>query len=555
MNYKFTLIALCCLLMLTTRVATAANATISLDNIEKWERLSTDSLYQLAKNYMDVQNMPDSALLCFTVITNRYYDRTPKGKDRLTYATALQQTGILYFYYFGDLYNAQTYFLQALDAAERLNLPEILPRVHLSQANLYLADYSIREKNPNFMRVIDMYKKAFVESIRTRQMTPLQPIFINLVQVAFGDQKMEQVWDIVEQYDKLQIEPDAYMGAYAKQLCKAMLLWRVGKTDSAVHLIETIPIGEDVPLRQRQQIKIIKNDILYHANLYLGNNEKALSHIWQEVQLAKQEQDATALTDAYRYLFEFYTHINDTKQAEQCELQWLRCKDEAINQTRVSELKNAEFLSDIAKFNDQMKSLSQQRQTQRRILIIVSLFLMLTLAMIAMLIFNYRRLKRSHRALYEKNLELMEAEELQRIKAEEQQRVKSEKIKYGTSRLDEETYSQLLEQVMDFLNTSDEIYQESFTIVRMAELLGVNQNYISQAINARGEQSFKSLLGEFRIKEACRRMQDKENYDNYTVEGIGQSVGFSSRPYFVQLFKKLTGLTPSAYQKMAKERT
>ena len=89
MNYKFTLIALCCLLMLTTRVATAANATISLDNIEKWERLSTDSLYQLAKNYMDVQNMPDSALLCFTVITNRYYDRTPKGKDRLTYATAL----------------------------------------------------------------------------------------------------------------------------------------------------------------------------------------------------------------------------------------------------------------------------------------------------------------------------------------------------------------------------------------------------------------------------------------------------------------------------------
>ncbi|MBO5541718.1 MAG: helix-turn-helix transcriptional regulator [Muribaculaceae bacterium] len=534
--------------------ASAVNATISIDDISKWEKLSTDSLYQLAKNYMDVQNMPDSALLCFTVITNRYYDRTPKGRDRQTYATALQQTGILYFYYYGDLYKAQTYFLQAQEAAERLNVPEVLLRIYVSQANLYLADYSIREKNPNFMPVIDMYKKAFVESIRTRQETPLQPIIINLVQVAFGDQKMEQAWDIVEQYDKMQIAPDAYMGAYAKQLCKAMLLWRVGRTDSAVHLIETIPIGEEIPLRQRQQIKIIKNDILYHANLYLGNNEKALSHIWQEVHLAEQEQDATALTDAYRYLFEFYTHINDTKQAEKCELQWLRCKDEAINRTRVSEMKDAEFLMDISKLNDQMKSLSQQRQTQQRILIIVSLFLLLTLAMIAMLVSNFRRLKRSHRALYEKNLELLEAEE-QRLKAEEQQRAKAEKVKYGTSRLDEETSSQLLEQVMDFLHTSDEIYQESFTIARMAELLGVNQNYISQAINARGEQSFKSLLGEFRIKEACRRMQDNEKYANYTVEGIGQSVGFSSRPYFVQLFKKLTGLTPSAYQKMAKERT
>jgi dihydrofolate synthase/folylpolyglutamate synthase len=38
-----------------------------------------------------------------------------------------------------------------------------------------------------------------------------------------------------------------------------------------------------------------------------------------------------------------------------------------------------------------------------------------------------------------------------------------------------------------------------------------------------------------------------------TIEAIAQSVGFKSRTSFVALFKKLTGLTPSAYQKMARQ--
>ena len=52
-----------------------------------------------------------------------------------------------------------------------------------------------------------------------------------------------------------------------------------------------------------------------------------------------------------------------------------------------------------------------------------------------------------------------------------------------------------------------------------------------------------------RIKEACRRLNDRANYDPFTIEAIGQSVGFSSRSAFSKAFKQITGLMPGAYRR------
>ena len=535
---------LCCIGAMT---AWAANANISINDINKWEKYPTDSLYRLAMNYINVRSMPDSALLCLTIITNRYYEKDPEGKEKEYYAMSLHDTGYLYLYYYGDLFKAHTYLLQSQEAAQKYETSNVLPFVYLNLANLNLADFSIKQRKPDFNKVIEMYKKAFAITLKTDNKDPLQPIFINMIQVAFGEQKMELVWNEVDQYEKLEISSDVYERDFAKHLCKAMIQWKKGETDSALLDISNIPIGNQLPTKQKKQLMTIKHDLLYHANLFLNHKEEALSHLRQMEKLAKQENNASGLADVYHYYYEFYNNQNDTQNANHYELMWLRSKDEAIGQTRLNELKDAEFLMDISKLNDQMKDLSKQRLMQRRILIIVSVFLLLTLIMFAIMISNHRKLKRSHRALYEKNMALLAVDE-QKVSL-------SEKPKYGTSQLDDETGEQLLEKIKDFMYKSDEIYQESFSIAKLAELIDAKQHYISQVINSKTGQNFSTMLSEFRIKEACRRIQDKERYGNYTIEGIGNSVGFKSRPYFVQLFKKYTGLTPSAYQKMARERT
>lgn len=116
---------------------------------------------------------------------------------------------------------------------------------------------------------------------------------------------------------------------------------------------------------------------------------------------------------------------------------------------------------------------------------------------------------------------------------------------------DEAAQTALLEKIDAVMRTSDEIYSEDFSILRLAELVGSNRNYVSQVINDRKQCNFNVMLNEYRIKEACRRLLDNANYGSYTIEGIARSVGFKSRSYFASVFRDITGLTPSAYQKMS----
>ena len=75
---------------------------------------------------------------------------------------------------------------------------------------------------------------------------------------------------------------------------------------------------------------------------------------------------------------------------------------------------------------------------------------------------------------------------------------------------------------------------------------------VSQVINEKAGCNFNNLINEYRIKEACRRMNDTEQYGKYTIEAISTSVGFKSRSTFLLQFKRVTGLTPSEYQRAQK---
>lgn len=46
---------------------------------------------------------------------------------------------------------------------------------------------------------------------------------------------------------------------------------------------------------------------------------------------------------------------------------------------------------------------------------------------------------------------------------------------------------------------------------------------------------------------------DKGKYDNNNMQSIVESVGYKSPSNFISAFKKVPGMTPFLYQKMAKE--
>ena len=119
--------------------------------------------------------------------------------------------------------------------------------------------------------------------------------------------------------------------------------------------------------------------------------------------------------------------------------------------------------------------------------------------------------------------------------------------------MDDAAKQSLLEKISVVMDDVGEISKNEFSVDRLSKLVGSNSHYVSQVINETYGKNFSSVLGEARVRQACKRLGDTAAYGNLTIEAIAGELGFKSRSNFVTVFKKVTGLTPSEYKKISKE--
>lgn len=110
----------------------------------------------------------------------------------------------------------------------------------------------------------------------------------------------------------------------------------------------------------------------------------------------------------------------------------------------------------------------------------------------------------------------------------------------------------LWEKISHILHTSDEVYNPNFSISRLAEMTGSNMKYVSMAINQNAGVSLPILLGNLRIKEACRRLLANEENANLSIDMIAFDVGIKSRSTFTTAFKRVTGMSAVEFIKQVK---
>ncbi|MEO6104748.1 MAG: helix-turn-helix domain-containing protein [Pseudoxanthomonas sp.] len=84
---------------------------------------------------------------------------------------------------------------------------------------------------------------------------------------------------------------------------------------------------------------------------------------------------------------------------------------------------------------------------------------------------------------------------------------------------------------------------------RLSERSGWSPNYISQALNQQLGQNFFEFVNGFRIAEAKQCLTDPG--DQRSVLDIGLACGFGSKSTFNTVFKRMTGLTPTAFRRRA----
>lgn len=116
--------------------------------------------------------------------------------------------------------------------------------------------------------------------------------------------------------------------------------------------------------------------------------------------------------------------------------------------------------------------------------------------------------------------------------------------------LNDEQRNRLLNSITKVLDDVEVISCSDFNLQMLADMVNSNTKYVSWIINKTYNKNFKTLLNEYRIREACRRLTDREHYGNMTIQAIYEELGYNSAASFIQAFKKVNGMTPSVYQKL-----
>ncbi len=93
-------IAVVAILLLGSLAVMAEDVTF-MSNRRHWEKLPSETLMKMGGNYLDYRMMPDSALLCYTIVINRYGEN-PNDEDLKYCIRAYHHIGDTYRIYYNN---------------------------------------------------------------------------------------------------------------------------------------------------------------------------------------------------------------------------------------------------------------------------------------------------------------------------------------------------------------------------------------------------------------------------------------------------------------------
>lgn len=123
----------------------------------------------------------------------------------------------------------------------------------------------------------------------------------------------------------------------------------------------------------------------------------------------------------------------------------------------------------------------------------------------------------------------------------------SDKYFRSSTTLDE--LGAMLASAIEYLDNNPQSYsQSSYKIDDLCKTINVPANDLSRAINQIQRINWNDFINQYRIAKA-QDMLMAGNHRDFSIEGIGQQVGFKSKSGFYAAFKKLNQQTPLQWLK------
>lgn len=114
------------------------------------------------------------------------------------------------------------------------------------------------------------------------------------------------------------------------------------------------------------------------------------------------------------------------------------------------------------------------------------------------------------------------------------------------NKIDEKVAKEIEKKINVLFETRKIYTNPELTLSILAKELNVRPQLLSQFINDNLNKSFTLFINEYRIDEAKRLLKESTQFK---IDAVGFESGFNSSSTFYSSFKKITGTTPSNYQK------
>ncbi len=562
------------LLSLLIAIMPAAVCRAASDGVaDEFKKLSiVDSKALIHRAYAYIEKCQyDSALIYYSAVANRYDDNADR-KEADNTVNALYNIAIIYMVGYYDYAKSYDYLLQSQELAERYQLEEHLPNIYNSIASILQAS-AISDGDVDKKEIAALLRKGFYGALHVKDYEGAAISLSNLLQIGYSSAHPAALDREIGVYRSTRM-PDNLQRKNTLTQCRAYRLFCKRKYTEALALLrQTLGPVADSPIAYRDNLSTYNRIVDIYTAMH---DMPAIIRTTEEaIAFARKYHADDYITEFYGTLFNAYTQMGDSAMAQHYEYLYLKNGERVFARGKLSSVKGVAFQHELTKANEQVKSLTQHRRLQN-ILLVSALSVLCVIGILLFRLYRaYAKIRQTNRYLYDKNLELLASEKkarAERIAAEAATTASDtgtetntsataspaaqespDTAKYKGSRLSDEDTHDLFLRIRHAMETSDAIYQTGFNIDKLSDLVHSRPRYVSQAINQESGDNFNALLNDYRIKEVCRRINEDETYTRMTIEAIAVSVGFKSRTSFGALFKAMTGLSPSAYQHLARE--
>ena len=128
---------------------------------------------------------------------------------------------------------------------------------------------------------------------------------------------------------------------------------------------------------------------------------------------------------------------------------------------------------------------------------------------------------------------------------------KKQTERYQNINISQDVVNQYIKKIFEFMDSKKPYLDNKLTLAKLSESLDISTNHLSYIINEKLSKKFYYFINEYRVQKVKDSLKD-EKFKNLTLLSIALESGFNSKSSFNDVFKKITGQTPSEYLKTSR---